>query len=60
MENEYNSNETAQSSIEININAKGQYAIKFKIYDKDIDVAIEKAMIKASAMEALIKSKNEI
>ncbi len=47
-----------QNSVEISVNAKGNYSGKVKCYSKTIDEAYKLATDKASELDALIKVKN--
>lgn len=49
----------SQQSVEISINAKGQYSGKVKVYATTIDDAYNQALLKAAQLEELIKKKNE-
>ena len=46
------------NSVEISINAKGQYSGKVKVYSQTIDHAFSLALAKAIELEALIREKN--
>lgn len=48
------------NSVEISVNAKGQYSGKVKVYADNIDDAMEKAKIKAGELERTIRDKNGI
>jgi len=50
----------SQSSCEISINAKGQWAAKIKVYDNDISNAFERANTYALMAETKIKDKNNV
>jgi len=50
--------EEEPNSVEISINAKGQYSGKVKVYAKTIDDAMIIAKNKAKELEDLIKIKN--
>ena len=45
-------------SVEISINAKGQYSAKCKAYAKTVDEAMKLALAKATELEQIIKNKN--
>lgn len=47
-----------QQSVEISVNAKGQYSGKVKCYDNNLDTAYQKAVDKALQLESLINTKN--
>lgn len=47
------------NSVEISINAKGQYSGKVKVYAETINDAMTLATSKAKELEVLIKGKNE-
>ena len=47
------------NSVEISINAKGQYSGKVKVYKDTINDAMTLAIAKAQELEELIKQKNE-
>jgi len=47
------------NSIEISINAKGQYSGKVKVYAETIGEAMQLATQKAKELEIIIKEKNE-
>jgi len=49
-----------QNSIEISINAKGQYSGKVKVYAETINEASNQALGKAEELFALIKAKNQL
>lgn len=51
-------NETGISSCEINSSTKGVLTFKVKVYDKDIDKATEKVIIKAMALKELCDAKS--
>ena len=46
------------NSVEISINAKGQYSGKVKVYGKTIDEAFEESIIYSEKLNTLIKLKN--
>jgi len=46
------------NSVEIGINAKGQYSGKVKVYAESIDEAMSKAKERSKELEELIKAKN--
>lgn len=48
------------NSCEVSINAKGMWSGKVKVYAETINEAMEKALLKATELESLIKRKNEI
>jgi len=47
-------------SVEISINAKGQFSGKVKVYASSIDEAIQLATEKAIEIETIIKEKNSL
>lgn len=47
-----------RNSVEISVNAKGQYSGKVKVYKQNINDAFEEAIIKAEQLERLILKKN--
>jgi|TARA_B100002003_G_C14146953_1_gene551547 biopolymer transport protein ExbD len=65
MENQQ-SNETSreiresQSSVEVSVNAKGQWSGKVKAYADSSDEAMVDALAKAQKLDTLIRSKNKI
>lgn len=48
-----------QQSVEISINAKGQYSGKVKVYGETIEEAYVKSVDYSQELAKLIKSKNE-
>ena len=52
-------NNDKQNSVEISVNAKGQYSGKCKVYSETIEQAYELAIAKAEELENLIKTKND-
>lgn len=46
------------NSVEISINAKGQYSGKVKVYSDTINAAYDLAVLKAQELADLIKQKN--
>jgi len=46
------------NSVEIPINAKGQYSGKVKVYGKTIDESFEESIIYSEKLNTLIKLKN--
>ena len=46
-------------SVEVSINAKGQWAGKVKVYAKSIDNAMSAALIKAGQLSKIIAKKNK-
>jgi len=50
--------EEQPNSVEISVNAKGQYSGKVKVYAKTINDAYILAVNKAKELEELIKTKN--
>ena len=51
---------TSQSSVEISINAKGQWSGKVKAYANTVEEAMTLADSKASALETRITEKNTV
>jgi len=51
---------TSQSSVEISINAKGQWSGKIKVYADSIEDAQSNALTKASELESKILAKNAL
>jgi hypothetical protein len=47
------------NSVEISINAKGQYSGKIKVYAETIDEAYALAIAKSNDLNTLIKQKNQ-
>jgi len=47
------------NSVEISVNAKGQYSGKIKVYSKTIEEAFEQSVIYSEKLNNLIKLKNE-
>ncbi len=47
------------NSVEISLNAKGQYSGKVKVYADTIDEAYKSAVDKAEILEKLIRGKND-
>ena len=56
--NEVREIHASQSSCEINVNAKGQWSAKIKVYADDIDDAFQRANTYATVAETKIKEKN--
>ena len=51
---------TSQSSVEISINAKGQWSGKVKVYADSVEEAQTSALTKATELESKIVTKNAI
>lgn len=52
-------NNEQPNSVEISINAKGQYSGKVKVYANTSEEAMEDAILKAKELDNLIRSKNK-
>lgn len=59
MENSNEDKVEQPNSVEISINAKGQYSGKVKVYAETISEAMEKAKEKAEELRKLIQEKNK-
>jgi hypothetical protein len=58
-ENEIEQVNEQPNSVEISVNAKGQYSGKVKVYSKTIEEAFEQSVIYSEKLNNLIKVKNE-
>jgi redox-regulated HSP33 family molecular chaperone len=58
-ENEIEQVNEQPNSVEISVNAKGQYSGKVKVYSKTIEEAFEQSVVYSEKLNSLIKLKNE-
>lgn len=60
MEQEQNKNIEQPNSVEVSINAKGQWSGKVKSYAATVDEAMARTLQKAEELESIIQKKNGI